>query len=598
MVGAGTTLGGRYLLQTLIASGGMGAVWRGDDTVLGRTVAVKVLLPGMLNDPGFAARFRTEARTMAALSHPGIVDVYDYGQTDGTAYLVMRYIDGESLRAMLDRLETLPVAHTMSLVAQIAGALHAAHVDGVIHRDVKPGNLLILPDGRAVLTDFGIARVQAGDGLTDAGAILGTASYVAPEQVTGALVTPAADVYALGVMAFECLTGHRPFEAGTPMAVALKHVHEDAPNLPPHVPPAARQVVARALAKDPTQRWPSAAAMAEAARAAGQAERALPAAGPATRRIPPTGPRAPGRAQAPAELAARRAQAPGELAARRAQAPTELPRRAQPPAELAARQAQAPAEPARWAQPSAEAGPRRAQPAGEAPAGRAQPAGEAPAGQAQPAAEAGGWMQPLVDPLARRVRDRGRWVLAGVVAVVLSVALGIAVLWHPGPGGNGRSVGNEHNGGTDQGGVSDPIGAGNSGAPVEGRPTSAVGTASLPVPTGTRTGAPTGTAPGAQPGQNTPGPTIRASASVRPSASTTSPAPSMKPMHSMPDVMGLTEDAARQKLESIGLVVDVQYQKTQYNCTVVKQTPASGTPVATGSTVTVIVGDALTACSA
>ncbi|HEU4426817.1 MAG TPA: serine/threonine protein kinase [Pilimelia sp.] len=268
MVRAGAMLGGRYVLQELIAGGGMGDVWRGEDTVLGRTVAVKVLLPAFSDDPDFAARFHAEARAMAALSHPGIVDVYDFGHEDSTAYLVMQYVRGDSLRTVLDRLGQFDPEDAMQLVAEIADALHAAHTTGIVHRDVKPGNLMIRVDGRLVLTDFGIARIAAGDGITEAGTILGTASYLAPEQVTGGIVTPAADVYALGVVAYECLAGRRPFGAATPVATAMQRLDADPAPLPAEIPEPIRRVVERALARDPAARWPSAAALAEAARAA------------------------------------------------------------------------------------------------------------------------------------------------------------------------------------------------------------------------------------------------------------------------------------------------------------------------------------------
>jgi eukaryotic-like serine/threonine-protein kinase len=268
MGGPGAMLGGRYLLQDRIASGGMGDVWRGLDTVLGRTVAVKVLLPTLSDDPTFAARFHAEARAMAALSHPGIVDVYDYGQVGRTAYLVMQYVRSDPLRAVLNRLGRLDPEDAMQLIARTAEALHAAHIKGIVHRDVKPANLLIRIDGQPVLTDFGIARLVASDGFTEAGMIMGTSSYLAPEQVTGGTVTPATDVYSLGVVAYECLAGHRPFEGENPMATAMLRLSEDPPPLPSEVPDDMRDVVMRALASEPGQRWPSAAAMAEAAYAA------------------------------------------------------------------------------------------------------------------------------------------------------------------------------------------------------------------------------------------------------------------------------------------------------------------------------------------
>ncbi|MEV8635944.1 protein kinase [Streptosporangium sp. NPDC051023] len=273
MVAQGTTLAGRYRLDTRIGAGGMGEVWRGEDIVLARTVAVKVLLPGRTDDPGFLVRFQGEARAMATINHPGVVDVYDYGVHEvpgagATAYLVMKFVDGEPLDRLLGRLGSIAPAAAMELIAQAASALQAVHDQGIVHRDIKPGNLLVRADGTLVLTDFGIARSDAASRLTDAGMVLGTAAYCAPEQAEGAPVTPAVDIYALGVVAYECLAGQRPFDGDTPVTIALKHIREAPPPLPPHVPPAVRALVERALSKDPARRFPSGAAMSIAARQA------------------------------------------------------------------------------------------------------------------------------------------------------------------------------------------------------------------------------------------------------------------------------------------------------------------------------------------
>ncbi|MBG0825524.1 protein kinase [Planomonospora sp. ID91781] len=273
MVAQGTTLAGRYRLDTRIGAGGMGEVWRGEDTVLARTVAVKVLLPGRTDDPGFLVRFQGEARAMATINHPGVVDVYDYGVHEvpgagATAYLVMKFVDGEPLDRLLGRLGSIAPGAAMELIAQAASALQAVHDQGIVHRDVKPGNLLVRSDGTLVLTDFGIARSDAASRLTDAGMVLGTASYCAPEQAEGAPVTPAVDIYALGVVAYECLAGQRPFDGDSPVTIALKHIREAPPPLPERIPPAIRALVERALSKDPARRFPSAAAMSTAARQA------------------------------------------------------------------------------------------------------------------------------------------------------------------------------------------------------------------------------------------------------------------------------------------------------------------------------------------
>jgi serine/threonine-protein kinase len=266
MLSPGVQLGNRYRLDERIASGGMGDVWRGTDQVLGRTVAVKSLLPALLDEPGFAERFRGEARTMATINHPGVVDVYDFGSDQHIAFLVMEYVEGDALSSTLSRVGRLTPARTMALLAQAADALHAAHEKGIVHRDVKPGNLLVRPNGTLVLTDFGIARSDLIGQLTAAGSVLGTASYISPEQATGAVATPASDVYALGVVAYQCLAGRRPFEGDNPLEIAMKHVRDSPRPLPADIPPQVKAIVERAMAKDPAARWPSAAALAGVAR--------------------------------------------------------------------------------------------------------------------------------------------------------------------------------------------------------------------------------------------------------------------------------------------------------------------------------------------
>jgi eukaryotic-like serine/threonine-protein kinase len=265
MVSSGVLLNGRYRLEERIASGGMGDVWRGTDEVLDRTVAIKIMLTALLEEKGFVERFRTEARTMATINHPGVVRIYDFG-SDQVAYLIMEYVEGEPLSKTLSRVGRLTPARTMSLIAQAAEALQAAHDKGIVHRDVKPGNLLVRPNGTLVLTDFGIARSAAAAQLTATGAVLGTASYIAPEQASGNPASALSDVYSLGVVAYQCLSGHRPFEGETPLEIAMKHVTGTARPLPNDVPLPIRQVVEKAMAKDPSKRWRSAEAFAVAAR--------------------------------------------------------------------------------------------------------------------------------------------------------------------------------------------------------------------------------------------------------------------------------------------------------------------------------------------
>ncbi|MDQ7906975.1 serine/threonine-protein kinase [Phytohabitans sp. ZYX-F-186] len=296
MLSPGVLLGGRYRLDERIASGGMGDVWRGTDEVLGRTVAVKILLPALLEEPGFAERFRGEARTMATINHPGVVDVYDYGSDQQIAFLVMEYVEGDALSRTLSRVGRLTPARTMALVAQAADALQAAHEKGIVHRDVKPGNLLVRPNGTLVLTDFGIARSAMVGQLTAAGSVLGTASYISPEQAAGGTATAASDIYALGVVAYQCLSGHRPFEGDNPLEIAMKHVREQARPLPGDIPPAIRRIVDQSMAKDPGARFQTAAMLGAVARQAAATLGAPPASRPAS---PPSRPASPASTSSP-----------------------------------------------------------------------------------------------------------------------------------------------------------------------------------------------------------------------------------------------------------------------------------------------------------
>ncbi|MEU4694858.1 serine/threonine-protein kinase [Actinoplanes sp. NPDC023714] len=273
MLSAGDLLDNRYRLDDRIATGGMGDVWRGTDVVLGRTVAVKVLRTAMLEDPEFATRFYGEARMMATFRHPGVVEVYDYA-SDGdyagpekVAYLVMAFVEGEPLSSRVKE-GPIPVTETLSIVAQAADALHAAHEAGIVHRDIKPGNLIVKPTGAVILIDFGVARSNALTSVTGLNAIVGTALYMAPEQVAKGDLTPATDVYALGAVAYHCIAGHPPFDGENALQVALRHLEDEPPPLPEHVPVEVRHLIARAMAKQPADRFQSAAEFAEAAFAA------------------------------------------------------------------------------------------------------------------------------------------------------------------------------------------------------------------------------------------------------------------------------------------------------------------------------------------
>ncbi len=264
MIGAGTLLGERYRLESRIAIGGMGEVWRAQDETLGRTVAVKVLKPEYAEDPTFVERFRAEARNTARLAHAGIATVYDYGEvpvegaSGDSAYLVMELVPGQPLSKVLHERGSLRPSQAMSIIGQAALALQAAHERGVIHRDIKPGNIMITPDGRVKITDFGIARATDEVPLTQTGTVLGTSYYLAPEQAAGREVTAASDVYSLGIVAYECLAGRRPFQDSNPVAVALAHQTEPPPALPPTIPAPIAQLVYSALAKNPRDRPPTA----------------------------------------------------------------------------------------------------------------------------------------------------------------------------------------------------------------------------------------------------------------------------------------------------------------------------------------------------
>jgi serine/threonine-protein kinase len=267
----GLLLADRYRLTARIAVGGMGEVWTADDTRLARRVAVKILKSELTSDPEFVDRFRSEARITASLNHPGIAAVHDYGEVASiaggprdTAYLVMELVTGEPLSAALLRTPRLSAPRTLDVLEQSGRALQVAHGRNLVHRDIKPGNILITPAGQVKITDFGIAKVAHQVPVTRSGMVMGTAQYLAPEQAAGREALPASDVYALGVVAFECLAGRRPFDGDSPIAVATAHVQQPPPPLPADVPPPVAALVMRMLSKDPAQRYPDGASLAAA----------------------------------------------------------------------------------------------------------------------------------------------------------------------------------------------------------------------------------------------------------------------------------------------------------------------------------------------
>jgi eukaryotic-like serine/threonine-protein kinase len=265
----GRLISGRYRLIAPVGEGGMATIWRAVDEQLDREVAVKLLREQFGSDAGFAARFRQEARAAGSLSHPNIVPVYDYGtDTDGSQFIVMQLVEGDNLATLLRERSVLETDDAVRVALGVASALEAAHRRGLVHRDVKPGNILITDDGDVKVTDFGIARAVAEASMTVTGTTLGSVHYFSPEQARGDEVTGASDVYALGIVLYEMLTGRRPFEGDSAAGVALKRLNEDPP--PPStyrpVPSGLSAIVMRALQREPRDRFPDAGSFAEALR--------------------------------------------------------------------------------------------------------------------------------------------------------------------------------------------------------------------------------------------------------------------------------------------------------------------------------------------
>ena len=277
----GDLIADRYELEELVGTGGMSTVFRARDLQLDRRVAIKILHEHYAADPEYLARFRSEARAVARLSHPNIVTVIDRGDDDGRQYIVFENVDGENLKELVVRSGRLPVGQALELAIAVADGLSFAHDRGLVHRDVKPQNVLLNSEGEVKVTDFGIARsLHVEHGVTQTGTVLGTGDYLAPEQASGKPVSPATDVYSLGVVLWELLTGEVPFVGENFVAVALRHVNEAPPDLRerrPDVSPRLAAAVARALAKDPAGRFPSMKTFAKELRAClAEAERGVP----------------------------------------------------------------------------------------------------------------------------------------------------------------------------------------------------------------------------------------------------------------------------------------------------------------------------------
>ena len=262
-----TILNNRYRVGRRLGEGGMAVVHVGHDLLLGRDVAIKTLRSQYAADPAVRARFNREAHAAAALEHPNIIDVFDIGEEHGTPYIVMELVRGQPLREIIATEAPFHVEDVAALLSQVASALDYAHSHGYVHRDVKPGNILLDEHNRVRVVDFGIAKGLADGDLTEAFGGFGTAAYLSPEQAEGLMATPASDVYSLGIVAFELLTGRLPFSAETAVGLAMRHVNDTPPapsQFVPAVPPQVDAVVLRALDKDPTRRWSSAGEFARA----------------------------------------------------------------------------------------------------------------------------------------------------------------------------------------------------------------------------------------------------------------------------------------------------------------------------------------------
>jgi len=267
----GDRIAERYDLEALVGSGGMSTVFCAHDLQLDRRVALKILHPRFAGDGEYVERFRREARSAAQLAHPNIVTVIDRGEDDGRQFIVFEYVSGENLKELIVRSGALPLERAVELAIVVADGLAFAHDHGLVHRDVKPQNVLLSENGAVKVTDFGIARwLDVDHGLTETGTVVGTGEYLAPEQANGGTVSPATDVYSLGVVLWEMVTGRVLFEGDTFVAVALRHVNEAPPDiraLRPDVPPRLAAAIDRALQKDPARRFPTMRAFAEELRA-------------------------------------------------------------------------------------------------------------------------------------------------------------------------------------------------------------------------------------------------------------------------------------------------------------------------------------------
>lgn len=254
----GKTLGNRYVVLEEIGGGGMAVVYKARCTLLNRIVAIKVLRPEYSHDENFVMRFRREAQAAASLSHPNIVNIYDVGQEDGIYFIVMEYVEGKTLKELIREEAPLPPSKVIEIAKQICDALECAHKNKIVHRDIKPHNIIITSEGMVKVTDFGIARAATGSTITNTGGLIGSAHYLSPEQARGGFVDERSDIYSLGVLLYEALTGRVPFDGDSPVAVALKHIQEEPKPISqmiPGFPPALEQIVMKCISKSPDERF-------------------------------------------------------------------------------------------------------------------------------------------------------------------------------------------------------------------------------------------------------------------------------------------------------------------------------------------------------
>ncbi|WP_051704350.1 serine/threonine-protein kinase [Glycomyces sp. NRRL B-16210] len=555
---AGDVLDGRYRLERRIGGGGMGDVWEATDTVLWRTVAVKVLLADLVDDRGFRERFRREARAIAAMQGPGVVEVYDYGETEDEdaqlAYLIMEYVDGKPLSRLLGLWGKLGAADAMRVVGGVAEALQVAHGAGIVHRDIKPGNILVRGDGSVVLVDFGIAHASHNLTLTTTGVVLGTVTYMSPEQAAGENLTAASDLYSLGVVAHQCLAGSPPFRADTPLGVLSAHLRNAPPPLPAAVPFEVAEIVRRSLQKSPADRWPDAAALAAACRETREtllARTKVAAAPGAATRVSP--------AQTP-QGAASTLFSPAPVS----------------PVPLSP----VPSDPDRAdAAPGPRTGAHRRQPSravarvGPVTGGHTLPplTGAHAAPPPPPAA--------APEAVEERPRRRGLWLaLAGTLAAVAVVgAIAMSLPWHD---QNATGTLPETETGADGAQLQGQEGDDN-GYWVEDES----GGAASPGPSAAAS-ADEATSPVAGQSQS-PDASQSPSDSGTPTESAT---PSQAEQSTVPNVVFHTESDARSRIEESGLNPVVEYEgEGERRCRVVRQHPAAGSEVDSGTTVQVIV---------